>query len=89
MGIKFGESELGIYRQIDHILRFDWNPIGLSDDDPFDEYQTYLPNIYELKKSGAGAESIASALYSFETGSMGLPGNISDCKKAAQKIVAL
>ena len=89
MGTTFNEKDLTAYKQLDDILRFDWNPIGISDDDPLDEYQRYLPKIHELKKSGAGAAEISSMLYFFETDSIGLTGNIENCKNVAQKIMAL
>jgi len=88
MGIKFNEKDLA-YKQLDDILRFDWNPIGLNDNDPLDEYHSYLTKVYALKESGAGFEEIVAMLYSFETGPMGLTGNLENCKNVTQKIIAL
>lgn len=89
MGMRPNEKDLAIYKQLDHILRFDWNPIGLNEDDPLDEYRPYLPKIYYLKTSGAGFEEIVSMLYFFETGHIGLEGDLENCRKAAQKIIVL
>ena len=89
MGMKFNENDWATYKQLDHILRFYWNPIGIRDNDPLDEYRSYLPQIYDLKKSGAGFEEISSVLYFFETDSMGLTGNMENCKNAAQRIIAV
>lgn len=88
MGTKWKPKEMALYKKVDEILFYEWNPIGV-DDLPRDEYQYYLPKIYALKKSGADNETIATALYKFETDRMGLDGNIERCRDIAKKIEAL
>ena len=61
MGTKLNKDDLLLYKRIDDILYFEWNPIGV-DDLPRDEYYMYLPKIYNLKKAGAPIEEIAQML---------------------------
>ena len=42
-----------LYRKIDDILWLDWDPIGVNDMAPRDEYQSYVPGILRLVKSKA------------------------------------
>ena len=58
MGTKFEGKELIIYKRIDEIIYKVWNPIGIEGL-PNDEYHTYIPAIYALKKSGEDAKIIA------------------------------
>jgi hypothetical protein len=56
---KKGLNENSVYYKIANILHNDWNPIG-SHDLSANEYENYVPEILELKKSGASAETIAN-----------------------------
>lgn len=73
-------KNLGLYQAIDEILWNDWDPIGINDSAPRDEYQGYTPEIFRLKISGADKDSIANRLNEIETKTMGLIGNIDHCK---------
>lgn len=76
-----------IYKKIDDILWYDWDPIGVKDFAPRDEYQSYVPAIFNLKKSGAGQNEIANTLFRFETENMGMVGILENCMKVADKIL--
>lgn len=81
-------KEFLIYRKIDEILRFDWNPIGLNHiDDPRDEYKSYVPEIFHLKRTGAGKQEIANYLFEIETERMGVSGAMDACLIIANKII--
>lgn len=80
---------LNLYQQIDEILWNDWDPIGINDDAPRDEYQGYTPFILKLVKSKSNRKEIAEKLYEIETTTMGLSGNFENCLKIAEKIIAL
>ncbi|MGY3088758.1 riboflavin kinase/FMN adenylyltransferase [Hymenobacter sp. UYAg731] len=82
-------TEKAIYRAIDEILWNDWDPIGVNDIAPRDEYQMYTPEIFSLKTTGATADVIAKRLHELEQIRMGLSGNIEHCKEVAQKIIDL
>ena len=87
MGMSPEQKKL--YKDIDEILWNDWDPIGVNDDAPRDEYQSYTPAIFDLKIKEVDKEAIAQKLYEFETGRMGLGGDIEHCRQIAEKIIDL
>ena len=80
------EEPTNLYETIDYILWNEWDPIGINDIAPRDEYQSYTPTIFELKNKGANKELIAKTLYKIETETMGLFGNFEHCELIADKI---
>ena len=77
------------YKKIDDILWTDWDPIGVNDIAPRDEYQSYVPEIFGLLKSNANRNEIAKILYKLETENMGMESKIENCLTIADKILAL
>ncbi|WP_206958501.1 hypothetical protein [Trinickia acidisoli] len=76
MGQKLGETELELYRRVDEILYYVWDPIGVAPNAVTrDEYQRYLPKVFSMLQEGADASSIAVYLDNIATESMGLNGN--------------
>jgi hypothetical protein len=75
-----------LYQEIDEILWNDWDPIGINDIAPRDEYQSYTPIIFTLKRKGANEGEIANKLYQIETETIGVAGNLKHCKEVARKI---
>lgn len=76
-----------LYKKIDDILWFDWDPIGINDFAPRDEYQSYVPEIFELVKANADRQEIANRLHKLETENMGMSGTIESCLTIANKIL--
>ena len=76
-----------VYKKIDDILWFDWDPIGVNKDWPRDEYRSYVPLIFELKKTGAEKQKIAEYLFMLETERMGMGGTFENCLNVADKII--
>ena len=76
-----------LYKKIDDILWFDWDPIGINDDAPRDEYQGYVPEIFGLVKAKADRFEIANRLHKLETENMGMSGTIENCLTIADKIL--
>lgn len=76
-----------LYKKIDDILWFDWDPIGVKDLSPRDEYQGYVPEIFGLVKAKADRQEIATRLYKLETKNMGMSGTIENCLTIADKIL--
>ena len=76
MGHKFSPSELALYRAVDEVLHYVWDPIGVSSS-PYarDEYRGYLPEVYAMLKNNWDANSIANCLFRMATETMGLTGN--------------
>jgi hypothetical protein len=78
-----------LYQAIDEILWIDWDPIGINDVAPRDEYQSYTPTILNLKIKGADSGTIANKLHEIEIDTIGVLGNIDKCRKVADKISKL
>lgn len=83
------EEPTNLYEAIDLILWNDWDPIGINDIAPRDEYQSYTPTMFKLKTSGADRETIANMLHQIETVTIGVLGNIDHCRQVADKIINL
>jgi hypothetical protein len=75
------------YKKIDAILWFDWDPIGINDLAPRDEYQSYVPEFFELVKAQADRQEIANRLHKLETENIGMSGSIENCLSVADKIL--
>ncbi|MGV3627403.1 MAG: hypothetical protein ACO1PN_06915 [Betaproteobacteria bacterium] len=72
MGKKLPPQQLALYQAIDEILWQDWDPIGICNTEgPRDEYQMYLPQVFQLALAGDRA-SIADYLFKVATDRMGL-----------------
>jgi hypothetical protein len=82
-------KEILQYQIIDDILWYDWDPIGINDIAPRDEYQSYIPQIFSLFKEKTNRVTIAKTLSKIETDNMGLTGNFEKCMKIADKILAI
>ena len=83
------EEPTNLYEAIDLFLWNDWDPIGIHDIAPRDEYQSYTPTIFELKSDGADKETIAKTLHEIETVTIGVVGDIDHCREVAEKIINL
>ena len=75
------EEPTNLYEAVDLILWNDWDPIGINDIAPRDEYQGYTSTISKLKTSRADSETIAKALHEIETVTIGVVGNIDHCRQ--------
>jgi hypothetical protein len=82
-------NQAELYTKISAILWEDWDPIGINDSAPRDEYRGYIPLIFDLKLKGSNVEKIAQALFKIETEEIGGLGNIDHCREIAAKIVNL
>jgi hypothetical protein len=78
-----------LYQTIDEILWTDWDPIGINEVAPRDEYQSYTPTILNLKIKGVDSETIANKLHEIETNTIGVLGNLDKCRAVADKISKL
>jgi hypothetical protein len=88
MGKKLPPQELALYQAIDEILWRDWDPIGVSGiDGARDEYQMYLPQVYQLALTGDRAK-IVDYLFTVAVERMGLTTQRNQHIAAADKILA-
>ena len=82
-------EQLKIYKSIDEILWFDWDPIGINKHGIRDEYSGYIPKVYKLKISGANKIEIAKYLDEVVTERMGMESNLDFSERIAEKIINL
>ena len=62
-----------LYKRIDEVLFYKWDPIGISDGDwARDEYQSYSPQVFKLALVYCKPEPIAEYLTVVRTENMGL-----------------
>ncbi|MCU7805091.1 MAG: hypothetical protein KZQ92_23045 [Candidatus Thiodiazotropha sp. (ex Lucinoma borealis)] len=73
MGKKLPPQQMELYKRIDEILFYKWDPIGISDGGwARDEYQSYLPRVFSMALEYEKPEPIAEYLGVVTTESMGL-----------------
>ncbi|MGZ3735280.1 MAG: hypothetical protein ACXVC0_09980 [Bdellovibrionota bacterium] len=76
MGYKSSPTEIEIYRRVDEVLHYLWDPIGVSDSpEARDEYQGYLPKIYAMIMEKKPHEEILKYMKWAVGDHMGLPVN--------------
>ncbi len=73
MGKKLPPDQLELYKRIDEILFYKWDPIGVSGLDwSRDEYHNYLPRVFSMALEYEAPEKIAEYLTAISTEHMGL-----------------
>jgi hypothetical protein len=88
MGTKLSPKEAALYKAVDEVLHYVWDPIGVSAaPQARDEYHSYLPDVFSLLCQGGNPKSIAAYLGKVATGSMGLPANTERDLKVANILV--
>ena len=60
-----------IQDRIGRVLYEDWDPLGLREIAPSDEYDSYVGGVYRLLASGATCEEVAEHLAKLERGPLG------------------
>jgi len=85
MGVKLSSQESELYKRCDEVLFYLWDPIGVSDQ-PYarDEYHSYLPQAFQLVRSNATADQIASYLAGVEKDRMGSESQPDHNRKVAE-----
>lgn len=73
MGQKLSAQDMALYRAVDEVLHYVWDPIGVAGTPQArDEYYGYLPRIFALVRDCANESAIAKELSSIATQRMGL-----------------
>ncbi|MCH5715576.1 hypothetical protein [Niabella hibiscisoli] len=80
-------SDFLLYKKIDDILWSDWDPLGINDIAPRDEYKSYVPEVFDLLKTNPDKHNIANRLYKLQTDNMGTIGTLENCLAIAEKIL--
>ena len=89
MGTKLQPDQMELYRRVDEILTYLWDPIGLAGNPHTrDEYRSYLPQVFRLLQDSASEDDMTDYLYMLETSDMGLGGTTSS-KENALRIAGL
>ncbi len=79
-----------LFKEIDEILWKEWDPIGVNEfEDARNEYLDYVTILLDLKIKNTSRKIIAETLHGIEKDYMDLKGDISKCKKVAEKIFKL
>lgn len=76
-----------LYTKVDEILWNDWDPIGVNEVAPRNEYQDYTPIIFALLIRNRTVKEISHQLYEIETKTIGLKGNRAHCIKIAENLI--
>lgn len=86
MGSRLSPKDNDLYKAVDEVLHYLWDPIGVSGvPEARDEYSSYLPVVFGLLKNNASPETIAKYLFEIATDRMGLGGN----PKRDQEVVSI
>lgn len=78
---------MALYKRVDEILFYKWDPIGISDDCPRDEYHHYLPKVFGMLKDGETERTIADYLTLVTTDTMGLRSSKRHDRKVAKLLL--
>lgn len=65
-----------LWKSVDRILWNNWDPIGINDSGPTDEYRGYVPAIVKLLIGNADVKEIATQLHLFVYEDMGLDSTL-------------
>jgi hypothetical protein len=76
-------------RQVDEILFREWDPIGVNNVAPTDEYSHYAPEIAQLLMNGASAARITKRLNELTHKSMGVKVHVANTKRTVAVLTAL
>ena len=88
MGQKLPENEAELYKRIDEVLHYIWDPIGVAGSpEARDEYYSYLPQVFTLAKIKNNQSKITEYLKKIETESMCINNNKDRCNLAAEIII--
>jgi hypothetical protein len=74
MGTKLSPKALRLYRAVDEVLHYVWDPIGIAHvPEARDEYYSYLPQVFDMVRDARDEPAIASYLGKVRVDRMGLP----------------
>jgi hypothetical protein len=73
MGSKLPDDQARLYRRVDELLHYLWDPIGVAGTpEARDEYQSYAPRVFKMIVDEVPVEHIKNYLIRIETENMGL-----------------
>ena len=79
-----------IQNAIREVLNRDWDPIGVRETGPKDEYDSYIGPIYRILASSPSPEKVAEGLRKIEQASMGFEqANAATLMTIAEKLLSI
>jgi hypothetical protein len=82
------DKELALYKRVDEVLHYVWDPIGIATNAAArEEYVSYLPKIFAMLQERTDASSIAAYLDNVATERMGLGANPEHSKRVAELLL--
>lgn len=85
---KLSPEEKNLYKRIDEILFYRWDPIGISDSDwPRNEYKTYVPQVFRIALENDDPEPITEYLCKVETDYLDMKGRKNFNMRIAEQIL--
>ena len=73
-----------IFKSVDEILWNEWDPIGVNNVAPRDEYQSYVPEIFSFLIQNRTDKEIADRLSKIENETIGVIGSREHCLTIAK-----
>lgn len=87
MGTKLSPEEAELYKRLDEILHFKWDPIGISGEPGArDEYYSYLSEAYFITQKNNFTNKLADYLHDVATKKIGVTSNLEHSQKIAKLI---
>ncbi len=88
MSEDLSSGERALFRAVDEVLHYVWDPIGVSAiPEARDEYMTYVPQVFALVRDGTTPEEVAISLSRIAVERMGLNDNPSHSLEVANILV--
>ncbi len=85
MGQKLSHQDAELYRRVDEVLHYIWDPIGICDEPHArDEYRTYLPRVFSMLKSSKDSKAISDYLVEIAHEEMGLTPTHKKAERVAE-----
>jgi hypothetical protein len=78
-----------IYSAINEILHTYWDPIGMGEAPPKDEYESYVGVVYRALADGKSEAELVSLLATLENDAVGLSTPWQQKRDAARRLAAL
>lgn len=85
MGQKLSAADMALYRAVDEVLHYLWDPIGVSGvPQARDEYHGYLPRVFGMLREGSSESQIAAHLTLITSERMGLSPRMEHDRQVAR-----
>jgi len=88
MGKKLSPKDNELYKRVDEVLHYIWDPVGVFDQ-PYarDEYYSYTATIYSLLKENKDSQEIEDKLFQIGQGQLGLSVSKDKIKRIVELLI--